>query len=135
MLSGVKTFVKQQKVDTKTDLKTIEENAKGLYTEVGNYPAVSDASFSYADLTAAGKTITVTVTRLADDATAQCTIEPATVNVLVENDADCSYTPFDEMMYDYLCTMTPMTVGGSQLDCTDPLYRPSTSCYGSWGQV
>ena len=132
MVSSIKKSVQQQKVDTKTDLKSIEETAKGLVVEVGHFPAISDASFSYGDLTTAGKTMTVTVTRLADSATAQCTLAPATVNTLIDSNTKCEYTPFDEMMYDYLCTMTPVSVRGSVLDCTDLLYRPSTSCFGSW---
>ena len=135
MIASVKRSVQQQKVDAKTDLKSIEETAKGLYVEVGHYPVVSDASFSYADLTAAGKTISATITRLADSASARCKLEPATVNTLIDGSINCPYTPFDEMMYDYLCTMTPVSVRGSVLDCTDLLYRPSTSCYGSWNQV
>lgn len=134
MQTSVKTAVKDQKKLGKEASAAFNTSAKALYTEAfGTFPVISDATFDYAALVTAGKTVTVTVTRVADDATATCDVGAATENTEVTTaGVSCDYTQFDEMFYDYLCYMTPVWVAGTQLDCTVALTRPSSSCLASW---
>jgi hypothetical protein len=138
MNTSIKTAVKDQKTLGKESSKAFETSAKGLYTELkAFFPVIEAANFDYSALVAAGKTLTVSVTRALDDKTQTCTVGAATVNTELETAGitDCKYTQFDEMFFDYLCTMTPLSVGKSELDCSIALNRPSSVCLGSWKSI
>ena len=134
MNASVKTAVKAQKTAGKEANKALDTAAKALYTEIKSvFPVIEDATFDYAALVAAGKTLKVQVTRTSDSAVQECDVVAASTNSEVETaGVACDYTQFDEMFYDYLCTMTPVYVAGTQLDCTVDLTRPSSSCLGTW---
>lgn len=130
LTTSTKTAVKTQKTAAKTYKDGIKTGTKAIIgdTPANPYPIfVSTSNYDYKSVTANLEVSTVTVTRIADGATSTCQLMPA-----YETSASgCSYTAFDELWFDYICTMSTFTYKGSAIDCTSDDVRPSVSCYNA----
>jgi len=131
LTDGAKTSYNTEKTDAKTYKTGLRTDTQAV---VGDDPATpfptftsASGSFDYKTITDNLETITVTVTRVADDATATCTLAPAYETATTES---CDYTAFDELFFDYVCGMGTFTYKGSVIDCSLDTVRPSVSCYG-----
>lgn len=130
LTTATKTAVKTQKTAAKTYKDGIKTGTRAIVdtTVTSPYPTyVSTSGFDYKTLTTNLEVITVTVTRIADSATATCQLAPA-----YETSASgCEYTAFDELWFDYICNMSTFTYKGTTIDCTADDVRPSVSCYNA----
>jgi hypothetical protein len=130
LTTSTKTAVKTQKTAAKTYKDGIKTGTKAIIgdTPANPYPIfVSTSNYDYKSVTANLEVSTVTVTRIADGATSTCQLMPA-----YETSASgCSYTAFDELWFDYICTMSAFSYKGTTIDCTADDVRPSVSCYNA----
>lgn len=131
LTDGAKTSYNTEKTDAKTYKTGLRTDTQAV---VGDSPATpfptftsASGSFDYKTMTDNLETITVTVTRAIDDATATCTLSPAYETATTET---CDYTAFDELFFDYVCGMGTFTYKKTVIDCSLDTVRPSVSCYG-----